>query len=193
MSTATDQASKVADTTKSQTQQVASHAADAAGSVVDTAKQQAGDVAVEASTQASELLNQAQQHVAAEGERQASKLAGNLRRLAGELTTMANAGSTDTPLPSLLQQLAAKGESMAELLETNGPDGLMRELQTFGRRRPGALLATAAAAGFAATRLMKHSSDDEATSAAPAYPDEPSTTRRRTTGTARTTSTRTAR
>lgn len=159
MTTATAQAGQVVDTAKTETQAVAAHATDAATSVMDTARQHAGDVAVEASSQAEELMSQAQQHLAQEGERQTSRLAENLRRLAGELSTMAGAGSDETPLPSLLQQLAGRGNAAADFLDTHGPDGLLRELQNYGRRRPGAFLASAAAAGFAATRMLKHTAE----------------------------------
>jgi hypothetical protein len=44
---------------------------------------------------------------------------------------------------------------MADYLDRNGPEGVLREVQDFARRRPGAFLATALAAGFVVGRLGK--------------------------------------
>ncbi|HEV3362749.1 MAG TPA: hypothetical protein VG795_01190, partial [Acidimicrobiia bacterium] len=44
---------------------------------------------------------------------------------------------------------------LAERTQSRGVDGLVQEIQTFGRNRPGTFLATAAAAGFVAARLWR--------------------------------------
>jgi hypothetical protein len=44
---------------------------------------------------------------------------------------------------------------MADYLDRHGPEGVLREVQDFARRRPGAFLATALAAGFVVGRLGK--------------------------------------
>lgn len=51
--------------------------------------------------------------------------------------------------------MADGGRQLADYLDHHGPDGVLREVQDFARRRLGAFLATALAAGFVVGRLGK--------------------------------------
>jgi hypothetical protein len=170
--TSTDQARQVTGTAKKQTGAVVSHATDAAGNVADTAKEQFGAVAEHAGSQSQQLAEQAQEQLAGEATRQTSSLATNVRDLAAELRSMAGGGHAGSALQALFEQLADKGEAIATTLDEQGPDGLIRQAQDVGRRRPGAFLLSAAAAGFATTRLAKHATKaaDDASQPSDPYP-----------------------
>jgi len=55
----------------------------------------------------------------------------------------------------VVSRVADGGRQLADYLDRNGPDGVLREVQDFARRRPGAFLATALAAGFVVGRIGK--------------------------------------
>jgi hypothetical protein len=55
----------------------------------------------------------------------------------------------------VVSRVADGGRQLAGYLETKGPEGVLREVEDFARRRPGAFLATALAAGFVVARLGK--------------------------------------
>ena len=61
----------------------------------------------------------------------------------------------DSPAAAVVSRVADGGRQMADYLDRNGPEGVLREVQDFARRRPGAFLATALAAGFVVGRLGK--------------------------------------
>jgi hypothetical protein len=54
-----------------------------------------------------------------------------------------------------VSRIADSGRQFADYLDRHGPEGVLREVQDFARRRPGAFLATALAAGFVVGRLGK--------------------------------------
>ena len=55
----------------------------------------------------------------------------------------------------MVSRVADAGRQVADYLADRGPEGVLREVQDFARRRPGAFLATALAAGFVVGRLGK--------------------------------------
>jgi hypothetical protein len=61
----------------------------------------------------------------------------------------------DSPATQVVSRVADGGRQLAGYLETMGPEGVLREVEDFARRRPGAFLATALAAGFVVARLGK--------------------------------------
>ena len=61
----------------------------------------------------------------------------------------------DSPAAAVVSRVADGGRQIADYLDRNGPEGVLREVQDFARRRPGAFLATALAAGFVVGRLGK--------------------------------------
>jgi hypothetical protein len=61
----------------------------------------------------------------------------------------------DSPAAAVVSRVADGGRQMADYLDQHGPEGVLREVQDFARRRPGAFLATALAAGFVVARLGK--------------------------------------
>jgi len=134
--------------------QAAEAAGQAASNVADTAKNQARRVTAEASTQARNVASEVRGRATDQARTQNDRLVGGIRRLADELDDM-RAERTDTPASAAVARVADGGRQVADYLAQHGPDGVLREVQEFARRRPGAFLATALTAGFVVGRLGK--------------------------------------
>ena len=133
--------------------QAAEAAGQAASNVADTAKQQARRVTDEASTQARNVASQVKGKVTEQAHTQNEKLVDGIRRMADELDQMRP--EQGGPAAAVVSRVADGGRQVADYLAQNGPDGVLREVQDFARRRPGAFLATALTAGFVIGRLGK--------------------------------------
>jgi hypothetical protein len=126
----------------------------AASDTASAAKQQTREVAGEVKAQARGLASDAKNRMGAEVKGQNDRLADGLRHFADELDDMLG-GRDDSPARSVVSQVSQGGRRVADYLSEHGPDGVLREVQDFARRRPGTFLAVAAAAGFVAGRLGK--------------------------------------
>lgn len=135
-----------AETVRDEAQQVGETAAEQARSVAEQAKERSLDAAAELG----ESLH-------AKGDEEAARFAGNLRRASAELRSMAEqqgaAVYQDGVVHSIARQGADATERLADRIEGDGLDGVMADLRSFARRRPGAFLLGAAAAGFVTGRL----------------------------------------
>lgn len=139
---------------KERAQQVAQEGKQAAGDVKDTAKEQTHRVVEEARTQARSLASDVRGRVGEQARSQNDRLVGSIRQTADQLDEM-RGDRGDTPAAAVVSRVAEGGRQFADYLDRNGPDGVLREVQAFARRRPGAFLATALAAGFVVGRLGK--------------------------------------
>jgi ElaB/YqjD/DUF883 family membrane-anchored ribosome-binding protein len=151
----------------------------AAGDTAGEAKHQARQVAGEVKTQARSLAGDAKERVGAEARAQNDRLAETIRHFADELDEMVR-DRGDSPARSVVSQVSQGGRRAADYLTEHGPEGALREVQDFARRRPGTFLAVAAAAGFVVGRLgkgvMNADSTTPANPATPATPVAPVTT-----------------
>jgi len=138
--------------------QVAGQTKEAAGQaatdVKDTAKEQAQRVAGEAKTQARNIVGDVRDRVGEQARTQTDQLVGSIRQTADHLDEM-RGDRADSPATQVVSRVADGGRQLADYLDRNGPEGVLREVQDFARRRPGAFLATALAAGFVVGRLGK--------------------------------------
>jgi hypothetical protein len=134
--------------------QSAHAAGQAASDVKDTAKQQAQRVGSEAKTQVRNVASEVRGKVTDQARTQNDKLVGSIREMADHLDEM-RGDRSDSPATQIVSRVADSGRQLAGYLETNGPEGVLREVQDFARRRPGAFLAGALAAGFVVARLGK--------------------------------------
>jgi len=149
-------AGQTAATMKDEAGQVKETAVSAVSDVAGTAKDQASAVAGEAAYQVRDLANQAKTQVSDQAGNATQKLSETVRSLAGELRDMSQGRSTgDSQLSGLVQQLADKGEQLADYLNRQGPGGLVQELRGFAARKPGSFLLGALAAGVATGRVAK--------------------------------------
>jgi len=137
-----------------QARQVARHGQEAAGEVRDTAKEQARRVAGEATAQARNLASDVRDRVGEQARSQSDRLVGTIRQTADQLDEM-RGGRDDSPATVVVSRVADSGRQFADYLDRHGPEGVLREVQDFARRRPGAFLAAALAAGFVVGRLGK--------------------------------------
>jgi VIT1/CCC1 family predicted Fe2+/Mn2+ transporter len=134
--------------------QSAQAAGQAAGEVKDTAKEQALRVGSEAKTQVRNVASEVRGKVSDQARTQNDKLVGGIRQMADHLDEM-RGDRQDSPATQIVSRVADSGRQLAGYLESNGPEGVLREVEDFARRRPGAFLATALAAGFVVARLGK--------------------------------------
>jgi uncharacterized protein YjbJ (UPF0337 family) len=142
----------------SKAKQVAGQAKDAAGQaagdVKDTAKEQVQRVGAEARTQVRNVASDVRDRVGEQARTQNGKLVGTIRQTADQLDEM-RGDRTDSPAATVVTRVADGGRQLADYLDRNGPEGVLREVQDFARRRPVAFIATALAAGFVVGRLGK--------------------------------------
>jgi hypothetical protein len=129
-------------------------AGQAAGDVAGTAKEQAQRVASEARTQAQTVASEIRGKLTESAHAQNGRLVGSIRQTADHLDEM-RGDRSDSPAAAVVSRIADGGRQFADYLDRNGPDGVLREVEDFARRRPGAFLATALAAGFVVGRLGK--------------------------------------
>jgi hypothetical protein len=134
--------------------QSAQAAGQAASEVKDTAKEQAQRVGSEAKAQARNVAADVKDKVRTQAKTQNDKLVGTIRDVAGQLDEM-RGDRADSPAATVVSRVADGGRQMADYLDRNGPEGVLREVSDFARRRPGAFLVTALAAGFVVGRLGK--------------------------------------
>jgi hypothetical protein len=134
--------------------QSAQAAGQAAGDVKDTALEQAQRVGSEARAQARTVAADVRDRVSGQARAQNDKLVGGIRELADNLDEM-RGDRSESPAAMVVSRVADGGRQLADYLDRNGPEGVLREVQDFARRRPGAFLATALAAGFVVGRLGK--------------------------------------
>jgi len=142
----------------SRTKQVAQQGVQAAGhaatDVKDTAVEQAQRVGAETKAQARNLAGDVRNRLSEQARTQNDRLAGTIRDTADQLDEM-RGDRSDSPAATVVARVADGGRQLADYLDRNGPEGVLREVQDFARRRPGAFLATALAAGFVVGRLGK--------------------------------------
>lgn len=146
------------DSSDSTARQVANQTAEAAGraagDVKDTAKEQAQRVTGEAKHQVRQVASQVKDRAAEGARNQNDKLVDTIRKMADDLDDM-RGDRGDSPAATVVRRVADGGRQFADHLAQQGPEGVLRDVQDFARRRPGAFLATALAAGFVVGRLGK--------------------------------------
>lgn len=153
---AQEAAGQTASVARDEATQVGHTATSAASDVAGTAKEQAGQVVGEAVNQVRQITDQARSQAGEQASNATTKLSENLRSLAEEVRQLSqgNADANGT-VAGLAQQLAGKGEELADYLSRQGPGGLVQELRSYAGRRPGGFLLAALAAGLTTGRVVK--------------------------------------
>ena len=165
---ATQQAAgQTASTAKDEAAQVGQVAASAASDVAGTAKQQTGQVAGEAVNQLKSLTDDARNQASQQASNATEQLSTRLRALAGEARDLGQGrGDANSTVAGLVQQLADRGEQLADQISARGPGGLVQDLRSFAARKPGTFLLGALAAGVVTGRLVKGATADSTPSGA---------------------------
>lgn len=159
---ATQQAAgQTATTAKDEAAQVGQVAASAASDVAGTAKQQASQVAGEAVNQLRSLTDDARNQASQQANQATEQLSTKVRSFAGELRDLGQGkGDANSTVAGLVQQLADRGEQLADQISSRGPGGLVQDLRGFAARKPGTFLLGALAAGVVTGRLVKGATAD---------------------------------
>jgi vacuolar-type H+-ATPase subunit H len=149
-------AGRVADTAKSEASNVASTAAEGARDVASEAGAQARAVADEAKQQLDRLMSQGRDEVRQQAEQRTSQAAGQLRTLSEQFSALLEGRpEASGPLVGFAGDLQGQLRRLAARMEQGGPQGVIDDVTSFARRRPGVFLAGAAGVGFVVGRLVR--------------------------------------
>ena len=144
-------------------------ATDATKNVVSEATDQTKTVAVEAKAQAQQLITNTRSELQSQADERARQAAEHLRGMSTSITALLDGRPDDAAqMGTYLQQAQSKIDGFASRLESGGPQGVINDLSSFARRRPGAFLLAAGVAGFAIGRAARAgvaaAHDDQSTS-----------------------------
>lgn len=123
------------------------------GDVAGTARDQTRRVTEEATARARDVGGTIRDRVSDEADTLAQRAVQNVRAWSDELESMTE-GRT-SPTGRIVGEVAARGRGAADYVEDHGMRGIVDQVESFARRRPGLFLVGAAAAGFTAARLVK--------------------------------------
>jgi hypothetical protein len=125
--------------------------------LVGATKDEAAAVADLAKHETSRLVDEARKTLRSQSDLQAGRVAGGARDLARQLDDLASGrGGADGPVASFAHEASSRIDSLAERLETDGLDGVTRDVKQFARRRPGTYLISAFALGIVAGRVFRN-------------------------------------
>ncbi|MBA2531588.1 MAG: hypothetical protein H0V23_05705 [Nocardioidaceae bacterium] len=172
--------SSTTDTAKAEAGNIAQTSKESASQVAGTAKEQGQQVLSEATSQARNLVGETRSQIGQQANAQQERAAGSLRSIGDQLDNMV-ANSEDGLAAQLVQQASDQVKQVAGWLENRDPNGLLDDVRSFARRKPGAFLLGAAGAGLVAGRLTRagvdlkrsdsgSNADYDPTSVPPAYP-----------------------
>lgn len=134
----------------------------ASKNVADTSREQVAQVAQELSDQARYLLDETKAQLQDQAQAQSERLAEALHRLGEEAQALAEGRADDAPtLRDYVRKAADKLEEIADDLESKSAEGLLEDVQTLARRRPGLYLVGAGAAGLVVGRLVRNAGNDD--------------------------------
>ncbi|MFG1614748.1 hypothetical protein ACGFI3_18440 [Nonomuraea wenchangensis] len=132
---------------------------DTAREVAGTAVERTAQVADEARHQARRAVNELRNRVREQSDHQSQRAAQSLRQWSEDLSSLQEHAKPDSPVNGVVRQIAGQGHRAADYLDRNGLTGVVNDVQSFARRRPGTFLAGALAAGFLVGRIMKAAND----------------------------------
>ncbi len=153
---AKQQGSAVASTLKEQASEATQVAQQGGQQVAAEAKEQLTQLTDQAQRELHRVLEQAQQDLGERASEQTDKVATELRSLADEFRALAEGRINDAPRAAeWVDRAAHQANQYAARLEQRGFVGLVNDVSSFARRRPGAFLFGAVLAGFATGRLAR--------------------------------------
>jgi hypothetical protein len=136
--------------------EVATGARDEARSVARDARQEAGSVASEAAAQARGVADETRSALRSQARQGTERAASALDQAGGRLRSLAEGNPEGAgELRRYADQAGERLQAAASRLDERGFDGMVDDLQSFARRRPGVFLAVAAGAGFLAGRFFR--------------------------------------
>ena len=185
-STAKQQSRQVASTAKAHGQQVLRSTTEQARQVATTAKEQAAEVSTQVSDQVGTLLEETKTRLEEQAATGASRLGEQLQRLGEEALALSDGRPAEAPTvqgyvkraADTLLDAADRAYGLSDDVQTRGIAGVLSDVQTLARRRPGAFLLGAAAVGVVAGRAVRAAqAEDPETTNPPVLPRRTGTTR----------------
>jgi gas vesicle protein len=150
------EAEQTAGVAKEKAGEVASAATGQTKQVAETAKEQAGQVREQVTHQGREVIQRATSAIKDQGRAQTEQLASKVRSWADQARALADGRPAEADaFADYVGQAANRATGVAERLEQRGFDGVLDDVQSFARRRPGVFLLGAALAGFGVGRLLR--------------------------------------
>ena len=157
--TASQESQQVASTAAQRGTEVVEVASGQAREVAGVVRQQATQLTQELTEQGRSLFEETRQQLEEQAEAQTQTLAQSLYRWGSETQALVDGRPSDAgAVGEYAQQVADKLHQLASDIEQRGVDGLIDEVQSFARRRPGAFLLGAAVIGFGGGRLVRSGS-----------------------------------
>jgi F0F1-type ATP synthase membrane subunit b/b' len=165
---------------------VATRSREEARDVAETAKSQVQDVKGTATEQAQQLGDEAKDHardlvadlredLRRRADEQGTRAAQALHDTSSQLRSMARSAEGGAVV-DLAQSAATRLDDVASRLDRSGIDGLLDDVRSYARRRPGTFLLAAGAAGFLVGRLARNASSAMSATSQPATPPAPAVT-----------------
>jgi hypothetical protein len=140
--TAAQQGKEVAGTAAQQGKEVASTAVAGAQQVAGEAKREIADVARTATEEIRGLVGQVSGELRTQATSQTDRLAEGLRTLSTQLQGAASGQPLEAgPVKDLARQAGTTFEQLSSRLQSGGVDGVVQDVSTFARRKPGLFLA----------------------------------------------------
>jgi ElaB/YqjD/DUF883 family membrane-anchored ribosome-binding protein len=136
--------------------QVAEAAREELHSVAGDVRQEASAVATEAKAQARNVLDETRTALRSQARQGADRTAGALDDLSSQFRALASGDREGAgQLGRYADQASDQLHVAAQRIGSRGFDGLVDDMQSFARRRPGVFLGIAAASGFVVGRLFR--------------------------------------
>ena len=145
------------DVARQEGQQVKGTARDAASNVADTAATRGQEIKGQARQHARSIAGDAQRQLRGHAQQETQRAGAALGTAGDQLRALAE-GRVDEAgaLGRYVETAADAINSWADTIQDRGFDGLLDDLRSFGRRRPGMFLAGALAAGIVAGRFGRN-------------------------------------
>jgi hypothetical protein len=154
--------SPAAEAAASEAKDVGATAAYAAGDVASTTLEASTEVAAVAKEQAAQVLGDSideakdlASSVAATVKEQFSTQSGKVSEQLSALSEQLTAGDTSGVVGQVMSEAGQRLRTLADHLQSVGPEGVLSDLRAYARRNPGSFLLGAAAAGLVTGRLVK--------------------------------------
>ena len=162
---------------REQSQQVTARARDATSNVASTAGDRAREIGGEARSQVRTVAREASRQLRDRADQETSRAGSTLAQAGNQLQALAEGRVDEAGVFSDYAQQAAQAVNRwADSVQDRGLDGLVDDLRSVARRRPGAFLLGALTAGVIAGRFgrnLREETSSPTTSPAPPTPAPP--------------------
>jgi hypothetical protein len=129
---------------------------EATKTVVGEATEQTKTVALEAKDQVQQMLSNTKTEVQAQADERARQAADHLRGVSTSITALLDGRPDEAgQVRGYLEHAQTRIDGFVDRIETGGPQGVIDDLSSFARRRPGVFLLAAGVAGFAIGRVAR--------------------------------------